>query len=126
MRVQAVLALAALGRVERDHVVARLDRLHARPDLDHDARALVAEDRREQALGVGAGERVRVGVADAGRLDLDQHLAGLRPLELDGLDRERLPGLVRHRRAYVHLPASPRSPIANRPSGLAANQTDGR
>ena len=28
---------------------------HAGADLDHDARALVAEDRREEALGIGAG-----------------------------------------------------------------------
>src|SRR5437667_211156 len=54
--------------------------------LDHHARALVAENRREQALGVGARAREFVGVANAGRLDLDQHLAGLRPLQLHGLD----------------------------------------
>ena len=67
---QARLALPALGRVERDHVVALLERGHARADVDHDARALVAEDRREQALGVGARAGELVGVADAGGLDL--------------------------------------------------------
>ena len=64
----------------------------ARPDLDHDARAFMAEDRRETALGIGARQRVVVGVADAGGLDLDQHLAGLRAFEVDGLDAERLLG----------------------------------
>ena len=63
---------------------------HARADLAHDARAFVAEDRGEQALRIGAGQRVGVGVADAGRLDLDQHLAGLRAFDIDGLDGERL------------------------------------
>ena len=75
---QAELALPAFGRVERDDVVVLGQRRHARADVDDDARALVAEDRREQALGVVAREREPVGVADAGRLDLDQHLAGAR------------------------------------------------
>ena len=67
---------------------------HAGADVDDDARALVAEDRREEALGIGAGERELVGVADAGGLDLDQHLAGLRAFEVDGLDGQRLAGLT--------------------------------
>ena len=73
-------------------MVAGRERRHAGADLDHDARALVSEDRREEPLGIGARERVGVGVTDAGRLDLDQHLAGARPVELDGLDGERLSG----------------------------------
>ena len=63
---------------------------HARPDIDDDAGALVAEDGREQAFGVGAGERELVGVTDARGLDLDQHLAGFRAVELDVRDHERL------------------------------------
>ena len=64
-------------------------------DLAHDAGAFVAEDRRETPLGIEAGERVGVGVADARRHDLDQHLARFRTVEVDGLDGEfllRLPG----------------------------------
>ncbi len=83
-------------------MVALLERRHPRPDIDHDAGAFVAEDRREQPLGVGARQGERVGVADAGGLDLDQHLAGLRPVELHRLDGERLACLVRHRRARFH------------------------
>ena len=71
-------------------------------DIDHDAGALVAEDGRKQALGIGARQGELVGVADAGRLDLDQHLAGPRPVELDGRHFERLAGRERHRRAHVH------------------------
>src|SRR5690606_7149205 len=48
----AELALAAFGGVERDHVVAGLDAGHALADLDHHARALVAEHRGEHALRV--------------------------------------------------------------------------
>ncbi len=72
---KARLTFAAFGRVQRDHVIARLHAGHARPDLAHHARALVAEDRREDAFAVEAVERVGVGVADARRHDLDQHFA---------------------------------------------------
>ena len=75
---------AAFRRVERDDVVALLQRRDARPDVDDDAGAFVAEDRREQALRIGAGKGEVVGVADAGGLDLDQDLAGLRAFELNG------------------------------------------
>src|SRR4051812_24711143 len=92
---QAELALPAFGRVERDHVVVDRDARHAGTDLAHDAGTLVAEDRREEPFRVGARQRVVVGVADAGRLHLDQHFAGARALEVDGLDRERGAGLPR-------------------------------
>ena len=65
--------------------------------------AFVAEDAREQALGVGAGERVVIGVAHARRLELDQHLAGLRPRELDLLDAQGLASGPGHRGARLHL-----------------------
>ncbi len=74
---QARLTLAAFGRVERDDVVAGLHRGDARADLAHDARALVAEDAGNRPSLIEPVERVGVGVADAGRHDLDQHLAGL-------------------------------------------------
>ena len=65
-------------------------------DLDHLAGALVAADHRElldahllwRLLGQRhvAGDQVLVGVAQAGADELDQHLAGLRRIELDLLD----------------------------------------
>ena len=108
---QAGRALPALRRIERDDVVAWLHRGDARADLDDDAGALVAEDRREEALGIGARQRELVGVADAGRLDLDQHLEGLRSLELHRLDLQRLAGLEGHSGAHVHH-RSPRVVVA--------------
>ncbi len=76
-------------------------------DVDDDARALVTEDRRKQTLGIGARAREFVGVADAGRLDLDQHLAGLRPRQLHGFDGQGRSCLVSHRCANIHgLPPS--------------------
>lgn len=71
-------ALAALGGVERNDVVAGLDAGHALAHLDHDARAFMAQNSGEHALGVFARQRERVGVAHASVGDFDQHLALLR------------------------------------------------
>ena len=87
-------------------MIAGFERRHARPDLAHDAGALMAEDRREHALGIGTRERVGVGVADAGRHDLDQHLACFRPFDRDRLDRERLARFPRHRCLRLHSASS--------------------
>src|SRR5882672_4250098 len=78
---EAGFAGAAFGRVERDHVIALLQRDDAGPDVDHHARTLMAEDHRKEPFGIAAGTRELVGVADARCLDLDQHLAELRPFE---------------------------------------------
>ena len=83
-------------------MVALLHRGDAGTDVDDDARALVPEDRREDALRVRAGQGEVVGVADAGGLDLDQHLAGLRSFELNGHDLQRLAGLGGDCGANVH------------------------
>src|SRR5882672_4914804 len=87
---QAGLALAAFRRVERDDVVALAHGGDARAHLHYDSCTLVAEDRRKQALGVAARARELVGVADAGRLQLDQHLARLGPVQVHGHDLQGL------------------------------------
>jgi hypothetical protein len=48
----------------------------------------MAEDRRKQAFRIGTRQRVVVGVADAGSLDLDQYFTGARAAEFDLLDRQ--------------------------------------
>src|SRR5687768_1374396 len=101
---QARLACPALGRVERDDVVAFPERGHARPDVDHDARALVSEDGRKQPFGVAARARELVGVAYAGRLDFHQHLAGPGPFEVYSFNDERFSGLVGHGGLGFHPP----------------------
>ena len=68
-------------------MVAFGDGAHAGPDIDHDSRALMAENGRERALRVLAGEGELVGMANAGRLDLDEDLALFRAFELHRLDR---------------------------------------
>ena len=56
-------------------MIALLEGLDAWPDVDDDAGAFVTENCRENAFRIGAGQREFVGVADAGRLDLDEDLA---------------------------------------------------
>ena len=71
-------------------MIALLHAGDAAADIDHDARAFMAEDRRKQSFGIGARQGEFIGVADAGGLDLDQHFAFARSLELDGCYIQRL------------------------------------
>src|SRR5262245_60090017 len=54
-------------------------------------------------------------MADAGRLDLDQHLAGPRAVQPDRLDGERRARLVRHRRADIHACDDSAGEVAMKP-----------
>ena len=73
-------------------MVADRDAGDAGADLADDAGALVAEDAREQPVRIEPVEGVGVGMADAGRHDLDEHLAGARAVEVDLDHLERLLG----------------------------------
>ena len=64
---QAVLALAAFGRIQWDDVIALLDGLDACADIDNDASTFVAENGWKRTLRIVAGERERIGVAYASR-----------------------------------------------------------
>src|SRR5271170_647292 len=113
---QAVLALAAFGGVERDHMIAFGEAGHPAPDIDDDAGPFVAEDRRKQPLGVGSRQSELVGMADAGCHDLDQHLPVLWAVEPDRLDRQLLSSLVSNSSASLHerLPQFTRSTTSGR------------
>jgi len=84
-------------------VVALLERIDARSYVHHDARALVAEDHREQSLGIGARAGELVGVAHAAGPDLHEHLAGLRSVEVHRLDDEGLARLVGDGGTCLHV-----------------------
>jgi len=89
----AVFAVSALGNVERDDVVAGLQRFHSGSALRHDAAAFVAEDAGEGALRVVARQREGVGMADAAGDDLQQYFALARTFDVHFLDRQRFFGL---------------------------------
>jgi hypothetical protein len=64
--------------------------------------AFVTKNRREQSFRIGAGQGEFIGVTDAGRLDIDQDLAGARTLELDGGDFKGLAGCKGDGGANIH------------------------
>src|SRR4029079_14241941 len=80
--------LAALGRIQRNDMVAWLDAGDAGTDFLDDTAAFVTEDYREHAFGVGAGQCEGVGVTNARGDDANEHLAGLRTLQIDFLDAQ--------------------------------------
>jgi hypothetical protein len=79
-----------------------MDGISPRYVQDKISNALVAEDGREQPFRISARERELVGVADAGGLDLDQHLAGLGAFQLHRLDAQGVSRPMGNCRANVH------------------------
>jgi hypothetical protein len=75
-------------------VVAFLEGGYAGPYVDDDAGPFVAENHREQSFRVRARTGELIGMANAGCLEFDQHFAGLRPVEIDRHDLQRLAGRV--------------------------------
>ena len=105
---QARFAGAALRRVERDHVVA----LGERSSRRRRPRRRRPRPRGRRSTGNkpsgSAPERVNSSVWQTpGRLDLDEHLAGLRAFELDVLDHERLARFVGDGCARLHAGTLP-------------------
>src|SRR5882672_1535458 len=87
---EAGFALAAFRRVERNDVIALLYRCDAGPDVNNNTRAFMTEDHRKESFRVRARAREFIRVADAGRLDLDQHFTRTGAVEIDGLDLQGL------------------------------------
>jgi len=67
-------------------VIAGPDGGHARADFLDDGAAFMTQYRGKDAFRVFAGERERVGVADAGRHVADQDFACLRTFEVQHFD----------------------------------------
>ena len=59
-------------------------------DFNHNARALMSEDRRKDAFWVIAGARELVRVAQAGGFDFNQNLTRFRAFKIDLHDLKRL------------------------------------
>ena len=93
-------AFSALWNEKRNDVIADFELRDARPALDDDARGLVSENRRKLPRHF-AFVGVQVGVAQAGRLHLQEHFAGARAFELHFFDDERLIRAVHDGRADI-------------------------
>ena len=100
---QAAFALTAFRGVKRDDMVIGLDAGDTGTDFANNSRAFVPKHAGELALAVQAVERVGVGVTDAGRHDLDQHLARLGPFQIQFNNLERLLGFKCYGSAGFHI-----------------------
>ena len=80
--VQAEIAGTALRGIQGNNVVSDLEVLHALTHFNDDARALVAQNGGECALGVIAGQGKRIGMTNPGRLDLNHDLSGGRTTDI--------------------------------------------
>ena len=98
---EAVVALPARAHEQVHDLVTDLDAVDTGPHLLDDPRALVPADRGNRAREV-AVEHVEVGSAESGGGHPDEDLAGLGPIELDGLDREGLMELTHHCCCCLH------------------------
>jgi hypothetical protein len=65
-------------------VIAFAKRRHARPNVDDNTRAFMTENGGKQSFRIGARASEFIGVADAGRLDLDEHFARAGSVQVDG------------------------------------------
>ncbi len=90
----AEFALTALGGIQRNHVIAHLNRGHTLAHRLDDAATLVAENAGEDTLAVLAGQGVGIGVANAGSNDANQHFTGLRRRDIHFND---LQGFIRRK-----------------------------
>ena len=86
---QAIIALAAFRGVERNDVIALLERRHARGRFPRRSPRLHGPECSGTGPRNPARHRVGIGMTETGRLDLDEHLAVPRPLEVDLDDLER-------------------------------------
>ncbi len=101
-RIKAIIAFAALGRVERNHMIADGERGDALAHFHNNARAFMSQNDRKETLGIITGQSERIRVANARRLHLDQHFTRPRTLQLNSLNFKRLSHLKCHRRTHVH------------------------
>mmetsp|Transcript_27346 Transcript_27346/g.50168 ORF Transcript_27346/g.50168 Transcript_27346/m.50168 type:complete len:261 (+) Transcript_27346:4880-5662(+) len=86
---QAILALSTFRSVEGDDVVANLKRRDALAHLQNNAGTLMPQNGRKDALGIVARTGEFVGVTQARGLDLDQHFAFARAIQIDLHDFKR-------------------------------------
>ena len=94
--VQTVFAFPTFRRVERDHVITRLQAGHAFANLQDNTRAFMTQDRRKQAFRVGTRQGEFIGVTNSGCLNFDQNLARAGAIKVDLHNLQRFSGLSGH------------------------------
>ena len=82
LRVQAEIAGATLGGIQRNNVVSDLEILHTLTHFNNDARAFVPQNSGECALGVITRQGERIGMTNPGRFDLDHDFSGGRTTDI--------------------------------------------
>ena len=97
---RAVAAPAAMRPEREDHMIARLDRDHARPVLHHDAGGLMSQHHRQRHRPVAVHD-VPVAHAYARRLNLHPHLVRLRRFLLKIENLQRLVNFGQNRSSHV-------------------------
>ncbi len=85
------------------------------PIASHDPGALVPEDRRRVARGIGPGGRVHVRVAHPAGHERHEHLAGTGVGEVELLDHERCGELLEYGGANLHLVPPPTMAKTSKP-----------
>ena len=74
------------GVYSGNDMIALAQRGHARPDVDHDARTFVTQNRRKQALRIRARAGKLIRVTYPAGLDLHQDFARFGPVQIHGDD----------------------------------------
>ncbi|KNX41050.1 hypothetical protein ROTO_23510 [Roseovarius tolerans] len=103
---QAIVAFAAFGRIERNDVITHLEARHPLADLNDDTGPLMAQNGRENPFRVIARAGELVGMTQPRRLDLHQNLTRLRAVQLNLHDLQRFPGLNGHGSTCAHPTSS--------------------
>ena len=103
------------GGIARDDVVADGNARDALAHALDDRARLVAEDRREEPLGVGALESIKIGVADSVGHHLEAHLAWARRRDVDSGDAHIVDGIGNRGVALDGLAAGRVGRIRDRP-----------
>jgi hypothetical protein len=75
------------GVYSGNHVIAGTQAGHTRAHIQHHACAFMAQDGREQTFWVSARQSVVISMANARRLDLDQHFARFGTCQIDLFNR---------------------------------------
>ena len=110
--------LAFAAPRERDHMVAHCQMLDCATDCGNDTRPLVTVNRGIRHLEI-AVTGVQIGMANAGRSDLDQHFIGSRRVEIEALKVEGARLLLHYSRGNAHA-IIPAVTVSCASSGLRA------